>query len=48
VGTPEAEKRFGIQGIPSTILLDRNGIIRKRVVGFEYTSVFESALQQLL
>jgi hypothetical protein len=48
VGSPEVEKRFGIQGIPTTILLDRNGIIRKHVVGFEYTSVFESALQQLL
>src|SRR5437879_4947855 len=48
VGTPEVEKRFGILGIPTTILLDRNGIIRKRVVGFEYPSAFESALQQLL
>ncbi len=48
VGSPEVEKRFGILGIPTTILLDRNGIIRKRVVGFEYTSVFEYALKQLL
>jgi len=44
----EVEKRFGILGIPTTILLDRNGIIRKRVVGFEYTSAFESAVRQLL
>lgn len=46
VGSAEVEKQFGILGIPTTILVDRNAIIRKRVVGFEYPSAFESALQQ--
>jgi len=47
-GSLEVEKQFGILGIPTTILVDRNGIIRKRVVGFEYTTAFESALTPLL
>jgi hypothetical protein len=48
VGTPEAEKDFGILGIPTAILVDRNGVIRKRVVGFEYPREFEAALKALL
>jgi cytochrome c biogenesis protein CcmG/thiol:disulfide interchange protein DsbE len=48
IGTPDVEKDFGILGIPTTILVDRGGVIRKRVVGFEYPEEFESALKSLL
>ena len=37
----------GIEGLPTTMLYDRQGILRKKVIGFEYTQVFESALQEL-
>ena len=39
---------YGVEGLPTTILVDRGGIIRKKVVGFEYTSVIESDLRQIL
>jgi thiol-disulfide isomerase/thioredoxin len=38
----------GIEGIPTTLLYDRQGILRKKVIGFEYTDVFESELKPLL
>ena len=41
-------QRYGVEGLPTTILVDRNGLIRKKIVGFEYTKVFENALRELL
>jgi peroxiredoxin len=41
-------QRYGVEGLPTTMLIDRNGFIRKKVVGFEYTAVFEIALSKLL
>jgi len=38
----------GLEGLPTTLLYDRQGILRKKVIGFEYTSVFESELLKLL
>ena len=40
--------RYGVQGIPTTILVDRSGFIRKKVVGFEHTQTIEGALKPLL
>jgi hypothetical protein len=34
--------------LPTTMLYDRQGILRKKVIGFEYTSAFESELTPLL
>lgn len=49
VATKEVRERFGgIEGLPTTMLYDRAGILRKKVVGFEYTSVFETQLKPLL
>jgi len=49
IAADELKQRFGgIEGLPTTMLYDRQGILRKKVVGFEYTSVFESALKPLL
>ena len=30
------------------VLYDRKGVLRKKVIGFEYTEVFESELKALL
>ena len=41
-------QRYGVQGLPTTMLVDRTGFVRKEVVGFEETKVFESALRDIL
>jgi hypothetical protein len=49
VAADDMKQRFGgIEGIPTTMLYDRQGILRKKVIGFEYTDVIESELQPLL
>ena|ERR1700724_1344945 len=48
-GTEELKQKFGgIEGLPTTLLYDRRGILREKIIGFEYTSVFEAALKPLL
>lgn len=42
------QKFGGIEGLPTTMLYDRQGILRKKVIGFEYADAFESALEPLL
>jgi thiol-disulfide isomerase/thioredoxin len=42
------EKFGGIEGLPTTMLYDREGILRKKVVGFEYTEAFETVVKQLM
>jgi thiol-disulfide isomerase/thioredoxin len=49
VGTEEVKQRFGgIEGLPTTMLYDRQGILRTKVIGFEYTDKIEQALKPLL
>ena len=49
VATDDLKQKFGgIEGIPTTMLYDRQGVLRKKVIGFEYTDVFESELKPLL
>src|SRR5712691_1318225 len=49
VASDDLKKRFGgIEGLPTTMLYDRQGILRKKVVGFEYTDAFRTALKGLL
>jgi thiol-disulfide isomerase/thioredoxin len=49
VAPDDLKQKFGgIEGLPTTMLYDRRGILRKRVIGFEYTDAFESALKPLL
>jgi thiol-disulfide isomerase/thioredoxin len=49
VASEDLKQKFGgIEGLPTTILYDRKGILRKKVIGFEYTETFETALQPLL
>jgi thiol-disulfide isomerase/thioredoxin len=45
----DLKQRFGgIEGIPTTMLYDRQGVLRKKVIGFEYTDIIESELKPLL
>jgi thiol-disulfide isomerase/thioredoxin len=49
VAPDELKQKFGgIDGLPTTMLYDRGGILRKKVIGFEYTSSFEDDLKPLL
>ena len=49
VATEGLRRKFGgIEGLPTTMLYDRAGILRKKVIGFEYTSVFEADVKSLL
>jgi len=46
---PKILEIFGqIQGIPTTFVIDKNGNLHKRYVGFTEKSVFENDIKQLL
>ena len=36
------------RGLPTTMLYDRQGIVREKIIGFEYTDVIGSELKPLL
>jgi thiol-disulfide isomerase/thioredoxin len=38
----------GIEGLPTTMIYDRHGLLRKKVIGFDYTENFEASLKPLL
>jgi thiol-disulfide isomerase/thioredoxin len=49
VATDDLKQKFGgIEGLPSTMLYDRDGKLRMKVIGFEYTDTIESALKPLV
>ena len=49
VASDDLKQKFGgIEGLPTTMLYDRQGILRQKIVGFEYTSVIESEVKPLL
>lgn len=49
VASDELKQKFGgIEGLPTTMLYDRQGVLRKKIVGFEYTNVVEEDLKPLL
>ncbi len=49
IATDDLKKKFGgIEGLPTTLLYDRQGILRQKIIGFEYTDVIETDLKQLL
>lgn len=49
VAADDLKQKFGgIEGLPTTLLYDRQGILRKKVIGFEYTDIIESELKPLL
>lgn len=49
VASDDLKQKFGgIEGLPTTLLYDRQGILRKKIIGFEYTDAVEAALKPLL
>lgn len=49
VATEDLKQKFGgVAGLPTTLIYDRKGILRNKVIGFEYTDVIESQLKPLL
>jgi thiol-disulfide isomerase/thioredoxin len=49
VASEDLKQKFGgIEGLPTTMIYDREGILREKVVGFEYTTVIEAKLKDLL
>jgi thiol-disulfide isomerase/thioredoxin len=49
VASDDLKGKFGgILGLPTTMLFDRQGILRKKVIGFEYTDTIESELKAVL
>jgi hypothetical protein len=49
VASDDLKRKFGgIEGLPTTILYDRDGVLRWKIVGFEYTGNVESALKPIL
>ncbi len=49
VASDDLKLKFGgIEGLPTTMLYDRQGILRTKVIGFEYTDSFEKDLIPLL
>ncbi len=49
IAADDLKQKFGgIEGLPTTLLYDRQGILRRKIIGFEYTNVIESDLKPLL
>jgi hypothetical protein len=49
VATDDLKQKFGgIEGLPTTMLYDRQGILRQKIIGFEYTDAIETDLKALL
>jgi thiol-disulfide isomerase/thioredoxin len=48
IASKEVKNKFGgIEGLPTTMLYDRQGLLRKKIIGFEYSDVIESELKPL-
>jgi thiol-disulfide isomerase/thioredoxin len=48
VASDDLKQKFGgIEGLPTTMIYDREGVLRKKVIGFEYTDAIESELKPL-
>jgi thiol-disulfide isomerase/thioredoxin len=49
IATDDLKQKFGgIEGLPTTLLYDRHGVLRSKVIGFEYTKTFEAEVKRLL
>ena len=49
VAADDLKQKFGgIEGIPTTLIDDRLGVLRNQIIGFEYTETVESNLRPLL
>ena len=49
IATDDLTRKFGrIEGLPTTLLYDRQGVLRKKIIGFEYMDAVEADLKPLL
>src|ERR1700719_4039953 len=49
VAARDLKMKFGgIAGLPTTMLYDRGGVLRQKIIGFEYTKAIESDLKSIL
>jgi|ERR1700683_4769977 thiol-disulfide isomerase/thioredoxin len=49
VAANDLKRKFGgVEGLPTTMIYDRQGILRQKIIGFEYTDVIESEIKPLL
>lgn len=49
VASDDLKLKFGgIEGLPTTMLYDRQGILRAKIIGFEYTDSIEKDLNPLM
>lgn len=49
VATGDLVRKFGgLDGLPTTLIYDRRGILRAKIIGFEYTKTIEADLKPLL
>jgi thiol-disulfide isomerase/thioredoxin len=49
IGSEVIRNKFGgLQGLPTTFIYDRHGVLRSKVIGFEYTSEIEKMIKPLL
>jgi hypothetical protein len=49
VATDAVEQKFGrIEGLPTTMIYDRQGVLRQKIIGFEYTDTVGQLLKPLL
>jgi thiol-disulfide isomerase/thioredoxin len=48
VAADDLKQKFGgIEGIPTTMIYDRNGVLRNKIIGFEYADVVDSNVKPL-
>jgi len=48
VASDDLKMKFGgIEGLPTTMLYDRGGVLRQKIIGFEYTKAVESDLKSI-
>ena len=49
VAAEDLKQKFGgVDGLPTTLIYDRKGELRQKIIGFEYTGVVESEVKALL
>jgi len=48
LATDDIKQKFGgIEGLPTTLLYDRQGVLRQKIIGFEYIDVFENYVRSI-
>lgn len=48
INHPGIMQEWGLLGLPTTLIVDREGNIRRKIVGFDYKETFEAAVRELL